>query len=92
VPERYERSSPITYVDAVHVPVLILAGENDPRCPIRQVHNYVARLRQRDASFELHTYEAGHGALVVDQRVDHMRLERDFLRRHVLGIEGTGSD
>jgi acetyl esterase/lipase len=92
VPDRYERSSPITYVDAVRVPVLILAGENDPRCPIRQVQNYVARLRRRDASFELHTYDAGHGALVVDQRVEHMRLERDFLRRHVLGVEGTGSD
>jgi dipeptidyl aminopeptidase/acylaminoacyl peptidase len=92
VPDRYRRSSPITYVEQVRAPVLILAGENDPRCPIRQVHNYVARLRQRDAALELHTYDAGHGALVVDQRVDHMRLERDFLRRQVLGIEGTGAD
>ncbi|HSP37144.1 MAG TPA: prolyl oligopeptidase family serine peptidase [Frankiaceae bacterium] len=92
VPERYERSSPITYVDDVRVPVLILAGENDPRCPIRQVQNYVARLRQRGVPFELHTYDAGHGALVVDQRVDHMRLERDFLRQQLLGVQGTGQD
>src|SRR3954451_15456978 len=33
----YVRSSPITYVDAVAAPVLVLAGANDPRCPIRQI-------------------------------------------------------
>ena len=26
--------------------MLILAGENDPRCPIRQIDNYLARLRE----------------------------------------------
>jgi dipeptidyl aminopeptidase/acylaminoacyl peptidase len=92
VPERYERSSPITYVDRVRVPVLILAGENDPRCPIRQVHNYVHRLSVLGVPHELHTYDAGHGALVVDERVAHMRTERDFLRRQVLGEQGTGRD
>ncbi len=85
VPERYEKASPITYVDRVAAPVLILAGENDPRCPLRQVQNYADRLRELGKPFELHTYEAGHGALVVDQRVAHMRLERDWLCRHLLG-------
>ena len=41
VPERFEASSPLTYVDAVKAPVYISAGVNDPRCPIRQVENYV---------------------------------------------------
>ena len=43
VPDRYRDSSPLTYVDAVRVPVLVLAGENDPRCPIRQIENYLTR-------------------------------------------------
>ena len=46
VPERFEASSPLTYVDAVRAPVYISAGVNDPRCPIRQVENYVDRLRR----------------------------------------------
>ena len=37
----YVRSSPITYVDAVAAPVLVVAGANDPRCPIRQIDNYL---------------------------------------------------
>jgi hypothetical protein len=46
IPEVYRERSPITYVERVRVPVMILAGENDPRCPIRQIENYVARLRE----------------------------------------------
>ena len=49
VPEKYRDASPLTYVDAVRAPVLILAGENDPRCPIRQIENYVARARAAPA-------------------------------------------
>ena len=41
VPELYMERSPITYVDNVQTPVLILAGENDPRCPIRQINKFV---------------------------------------------------
>ena len=42
--EAYRDSSPLTYVDRVRVPVLVLAGENDPRCPIRQIDNYLDAL------------------------------------------------
>ena len=52
----------------------------------------MARLDELQLPYELHTYDAGHGALVVDERVNHMRLERDYLRRHVLGVEGSGQD
>ena len=43
-PEVYRAASPLTYVDAVPAPVLVLAGENDPRCPIRQIDNYLDAL------------------------------------------------
>ena len=46
-PDAYRASSPLTYVDAVTAPVLVLAGENDPRCPIRQVDNYLDALAAR---------------------------------------------
>ncbi|RDG36460.1 S9 family peptidase [Streptomyces corynorhini] len=83
VPERFEASSPLTYVDAVKAPVYISAGVNDPRCPIRQVENYVDRLAARDAVHEVYRYDAGHGSLVVEERVKQVRLEMDFVRRHL---------
>ncbi|PWS45589.1 S9 family peptidase [Streptomyces sp. FT05W] len=83
VPERFEASSPLTYVDAVRAPVYISAGVNDPRCPIRQVENYVDRLAARDAVHEVYRYDAGHGSLVVEERIKQVRLELDFALRHL---------
>ncbi|WP_329038748.1 prolyl oligopeptidase family serine peptidase [Streptomyces sp. NBC_00178] len=89
VPERFEASSPLTYVDAVRAPVYISAGVNDPRCPIRQVDNYVDRLAARGAVHEVYRYDAGHGSLVVEERIKQVRLELDFTLRH-LGAAAAG--
>ncbi|TXL91404.1 prolyl oligopeptidase family serine peptidase [Streptomyces sp. IB2014 016-6] len=83
VPERYEASSPLTYVDAVRAPVYISAGLNDPRCPIQQVENYVNRLSARGATHEVYRYDAGHGSLVVEERIKQVALELDFAERHL---------
>jgi dienelactone hydrolase/Tol biopolymer transport system component len=85
VPERYEASSPLTYVDAVRAPVYISAGVNDPRCPIRQIDNYVDRLAARGAVHEVYRYDAGHGSLVVEERIKQVRLEIDFADRYLKG-------
>ncbi|MFD3515948.1 S9 family peptidase [Streptomyces sp. NPDC058657] len=83
VPERFAASSPLTYVDEVRAPVYISAGVNDPRCPIRQIDNYVDRLAARGAVHEVYRYDAGHGSLVVEERIKQVRLEIDFVRRHL---------
>lgn len=80
-PERYRTASPLTYVDAVRVPVLVLAGENDPRCPIRQIDTYLDALGARRAVYEVTRFDAGHGSLVVEQTLRHVATEIDFARR-----------
>jgi dipeptidyl aminopeptidase/acylaminoacyl peptidase len=82
VPERYEASSPLTYAEHVSAPVYISAGMNDPRCPIRQIDNYVERLRALDKPHEVYRYDAGHGSLVVEERIKQVRLELAFALRH----------
>ncbi len=86
VPERWRASSPLSYVERVKVPVYLSAGLNDPRCPIRQIENYVARLEQLGTVHEVYRYDAGHGSLVVEERIKQLRLEIDFARRH-LGLK-----
>jgi len=83
-PERYRTASPVTYVDAVRAPVLVLAGENDPRCPIQQVDNYLDALAARgDVAYEVSRFDAGHGSLVVEQTLQHVATEVAFARRAV---------
>ena len=81
-PEVYREASPLTYVDAVAAPVLVLAGENDPRCPIRQVENYLDALAARgDVPYEVSRFDAGHGSLVVEETMRHAATEIAFARR-----------
>ncbi|GAA1995825.1 S9 family peptidase [Nakamurella flavida] len=85
-PEAYRDSSPLTWVQDVRVPVLILAGENDPRCPIRQIDNYLDALADRAAHepaaprYAEYRYEAGHGSMVVQERIRQVACEVDFVR------------
>jgi dipeptidyl aminopeptidase/acylaminoacyl peptidase len=79
VGDLYRERSPLTYVDRVRTPVLVIAGDNDSRCPIRQVLNYVEALQARGGEVELVRFDAGHGSMVIDERVKHMRDELDFV-------------
>ncbi|MFB6530550.1 MULTISPECIES: prolyl oligopeptidase family serine peptidase [unclassified Streptomyces] len=85
VPERYAASSPLTYVDAVKAPVHISAGVNDPRCPIRQIDNYIDRLEAGGAVHEVYRYDAGHGSLVVEERIKQVGLDLAFAAKHLGG-------
>jgi dienelactone hydrolase len=91
VPQVYERSSPITYVGQVQAPVLVLAGANDPRCPIRQIDNWLAAAQERGLDVEVYRFDAGHGSLVVDERVRQMRVELAFVAAR-LGLPGPAQD
>lgn len=85
VPELYRERNPITYVDAVTAPLLILAGENDSRCPIRQVWNYVGRLRERDVEPTVYTYATGHASFAIEERVRQTAIVLDHLAATVPG-------
>ncbi|WP_007023623.1 prolyl oligopeptidase family serine peptidase [Saccharomonospora iraqiensis] len=81
VPDVYERCSPLTYVDAVRAPVLVLAGDNDPRCPIRQIENYLNRLAAQGIDYEFYRYDAGHGSLVTAETITQVATEVHFAMR-----------
>jgi dipeptidyl aminopeptidase/acylaminoacyl peptidase len=80
-PEAYRVRSPITYVENVRAPLMILAGENDPRCPIRQIENYTARLDALGKDYEMLRFDAGHGSLRTDERIKQTVAQLDFLAR-----------
>ena len=82
-PEAYRASSPLTHVASVAAPVLVLAGENDPRCPIRQVDNYLSALAATGAEYAVSRFDAGHGSLVVEETMRHAATEVAFARRAV---------
>jgi dipeptidyl aminopeptidase/acylaminoacyl peptidase len=83
VPEFVAERSPITYVDRVRAPVLVLVGEHDTRCVPGQVYSYVDALRAAGGDVEVYSYEEGHSSYVVEEEIREWRTVMDFLRRRV---------
>jgi protease II len=69
----YRASSPLTYVDAVRAPLLIMQGRNDTRTPARPAEQYVARLKARGHHVEIDWFDAGHTGAGTELAVAHMR-------------------
>jgi dipeptidyl aminopeptidase/acylaminoacyl peptidase len=83
MPELYAERNPMTYVDDARAPVLIIAGERDPRSPIEGITPWVGALRERGVKVDVHLYPAGHHANEVGEQVRHMQLILDFFARYV---------
>ena len=81
LPELFRERNPMTYVDAVTAPVLLIAGEHDSRCPLGQVMVYGHALRARRHPVEVHLYAAGHHTNDVAELILHMELMLGFLER-----------
>lgn len=78
--------SPITYVDQLTAPLLVIQGKNDPRVVQAESDQMVERLRSRGVDVEYHVDEtAGHGPADRDGLVRWLRLMAEFLERHLLG-------
>lgn len=82
VPELYRERNPMTYVDRVRAPMLMIAGEHDSRCPLGQVMTYAHALRVHGREVDVHLYPGGHHANDVDEQIRHVELILRFIRSH----------
>lgn len=81
MPEAHRRASPITYAENIAAPILVLQGENDTRCPARQMRVYEAKLKELGKSIELHWFDAGHGSLEIEEQIAHQETMLQFAYR-----------
>jgi pimeloyl-ACP methyl ester carboxylesterase len=86
LPELMRDRNAINFADSVRAPVLFFIGRNDSRCPYAQAMAYVDKLAAREHPHEVVVYDTGHSSFDVDEKVQHVALARDFLRRHVPGL------
>jgi dipeptidyl aminopeptidase/acylaminoacyl peptidase len=76
--------SPITYVEDVRAPLLVLQGARDPRVVQAESDQMVDRLRGLGREVEYHVFEdEGHGFTKHANQVRAYRLVADFLERRL---------
>jgi dipeptidyl aminopeptidase/acylaminoacyl peptidase len=83
VPELVRERSPITYVDRVKAPALVMVAEHDTRCPPDQAIHWVDAVCERGGDVELYRFDQGHNSLIVDEEVRQVGTKLDFLLRHL---------
>jgi dipeptidyl aminopeptidase/acylaminoacyl peptidase len=84
LPDFYAERSPITFVDRIKIPLLLIASRNDPHCPQRQIDNYVRRLAESGKAFEVFDCTVGHAARRVADRIAIQAVQLEFARRHLM--------
>lgn len=84
-PERYARTSPITYVNNIHTPLLIIHSESDFRCGIEQSEQLFAALKWLGREVLFVRFEGqSHGL----SRGGHPYLRKERLKHILTWFEG----
>ncbi|MEX0674973.1 MAG: S9 family peptidase [Gaiellaceae bacterium] len=77
--------SPITYVDNVRAPLLVMQGANDPRVVKGESDQMVERLRELGRDVEYVVFEdEGHGFTKRENQLRGFRLAADWFDRHLV--------
>jgi dipeptidyl aminopeptidase/acylaminoacyl peptidase len=83
VPEKYRKHSPLTYVDKVKTPTLILHARDDRRCPLPMGQAYHKALTARGVPTDLVIYpDEGHGIKQPRHREDVLRRALEWFEKY----------
>ena len=85
-PELHAEASPVTYVEQLRAPLLIIQGRNDARCPARQMEDYVARASRLGKDVTIDWFDAGHGHGATETKVAWCRRSIEFIESK-LGVD-----
>lgn len=76
--------SPISNVDKIEAPLLIVHGENDPRVPVDEARQMAEELTKRGRQVELLIFpDEGHGIAKLENRLVYYRRMVEFLDKHI---------
>jgi dipeptidyl aminopeptidase/acylaminoacyl peptidase len=86
-PERVAAQSPLTHVDGIRTPMLLIHSEQDWRCPVEQVQRLFVALKQRKVEVELLLFP-GEGHELTRSGLPSHRIARfeavlDWWQRHL---------
>jgi dipeptidyl aminopeptidase/acylaminoacyl peptidase len=76
--------SPMTYIENVKTPLLVIQGAKDPRVVKGESDQLVDKLRELGREVEYVVFEdEGHGFTKRQNEVKAMKLSADWLERHL---------
>lgn len=81
--ERFTRDSPVTYLDTMTKPMLVVQGAKDPRVVRAESDQIVAKLQEKGRDVEYMVLEdEGHGFRKKENEINTYTRMIDFLEKH----------
>lgn len=81
--ERFIKDSPVTYLDGMTKPMLVIQGAKDPRVVKEESDQIVAKLKEKGREVEYLVLEdEGHGFSKKENEIKVYSLMLDFLEKH----------
>ncbi len=79
-----EQLSPIHKAERITVPLMVIAGDNDPRVPLFESEQIVERVRAAGGTVKfLHYADEGHKISKLENRIDSFTQMAEFLERYL---------
>jgi dipeptidyl aminopeptidase/acylaminoacyl peptidase len=84
----YDAASPITYIQQVKAPLLVLQGDNDPRVPKEEAVQVVDLLKKDGKIVDAHYYpNEGHGFEKRENQIDAIRRTVAWFDKYLKGAQ-----
>ncbi|HLR71472.1 MAG TPA: alpha/beta fold hydrolase, partial [Pseudogracilibacillus sp.] len=81
--DRFIKDSPVTYLDGMTKPMLVIQGAKDPRVVKEESDQIVAKLKEKDRDVEyLVLDDEGHGFSKKENEIKVYKLMLEFLEKH----------
>lgn len=82
--EMLERISPLTHIDNINAPLMVVHGRHDPRVPLFEAEQVVEAVRAKGQDVLFHVFEnEGHAISKRPNQIEAFALMGDFLRTHL---------
>jgi dipeptidyl aminopeptidase/acylaminoacyl peptidase len=83
-PDEYRKRSPITYVDQMEAPLLMIGSDGDPIEPVTKTYNFIQALEKAGKRYEAYVYtNEAHGLKHLDHQLDSYQRVMAFLDRYL---------
>ncbi|WP_456408152.1 alpha/beta fold hydrolase [Thiolapillus sp.] len=80
-----EKISPLSNVEKINIPLLVVQGQNDPRVPVSEAEQIVKALRKKGQPvWYMNALNEGHGYRKKENRDVYQQVVVMFLRRYLL--------
>ena len=89
--EMLRRLSPLTRIDRVKAPTIVLHGANDTNVPVIEAEQVVENLKKRNVPVEYVLFpDEGHGFRKKENQIKAAKVTLDFLDKYLSG-NGAGT-